>query len=1036
MKRVATAITAVTGVVASALVGVVAAPAAHAAGSCVDRNLYVVAHEDDDLLFLSPDLLGDASQGHCTRTVFLTAGDAALGLGYAQSREQGIEAAYSQMSGVANSWTTTDAGVPGYNVRMRTLVGNPDVSVVFMRLPDGFGLGTGSAVNNYESMQKLMAGQISSIHSIDGSASYSLSSLRATLAAIFNQFRPDYIHTMDYTGQFDDGDHSDHHATAYLTRDTANAYSGAYELFSHLGYGVPYLPQNVFSPVLDAKRSAAATYGAYDSQVCQGGCFPNEDDLWSQWTKRQYHADETSSDGRVAPPGTTNVARDAGVTVTASSANAAAQQTADKVVDGSTLGSPVDSSREWATQGGKANSWVQLTFPQPVQISRIALYDRPNADDQVTSARLEFSGGQSINVSALDNAGAAKLVDVPQITATSVKVVITGVSASTYNIGLAEVEVYGGEVAPVQPGNVARSAGVVATASSEATAYGQTAAKAIDGSTLGSPDDYTREWATNGGKAGSWLQLAWPSPVTIDRVVLYDRPNLDDNVTAGTLKFSDGSTVQTGPLDPGGGPTVVTFPARTVSNLRFTVDSVSPTTYNIGLAEIEVYSTGTVVNRPPVANAGAAQQTTQGSKVTLDGSKSTDPDGTPLTYQWQQTAGANVALTGATTAKPSFTPTDAGEYEFQLTVSDGQLSASASVHVSVSAAGADGNVARFATATASSERTSEGQSAAKAIDGVLYDGRPWGDYEWVTKSKKAGSWIKLTWASPVTVDHIVLYDRWNEDDQVLAGHLAFSDGTSVGVGALDNGSGPTRVDFAPRTITSVTLTIDEVSASTYNIGLAEFQVFSTSAPVEPNMSRAPGATISASSEVAAFDQTASNVADGIAYGDPLDYTKEWATDGQKAGAWLQVAWTAPVTIDRIVLYDRPNEDDQVTGGTLTFSDGSTVQVGPLDNGFAPTVVTFSPRTVTSVKFTVTKVSASTLNVGLAEFEVYGAAALAAAAVPAPTDPAPPSTQAPGGAPADTGAQGIAPPAQTSPTAPTETAPTFGNTANPPSSTSP
>ncbi len=79
-----------------------------------------------------------------------------------------------------------------------------------------------------------------------------------------------------------------------------------------------------------------------------------------------------------------------------------------------------------------------------------------------------------------------------------------------------------------------------------------------------------------------------------------------------------------------------------------------------------------------------------------------------------------------------------------------------------------------------------------------------------------------------------------------------------------------------------------------------------------------------------------------------------------------------MTLDRIVLYDRPNGSDQVTAGTLRFSDGSTLATGTLANDGSATTLTFSPRTVTSVRFTVDAVSATTLNVGLAEIQVYGA----------------------------------------------------------------
>ncbi len=41
-----------------------------------------------------------------------------------------------------------------------------------------------------------------------------------------------------------------------------------------------------------------------------------------------------------------------------------------------------------------------------------------------------------------------------------------------------------------------------------------------------------KEWSTNGGGAGSWLKLTWSSPVTLATIVLYDRPNLNDQITS------------------------------------------------------------------------------------------------------------------------------------------------------------------------------------------------------------------------------------------------------------------------------------------------------------------------------------------------------------------------------------------------------------------------------------------------------------------------------------------------------------------------
>jgi hypothetical protein len=128
----------------------------------------------------------------------------------------------------------------------------------------------------------------------------------------------------------------------------------------------------------------------------------------------------------------------------------------------------------------------------------------------------------------------------------------------------------------------------VATANSENPDTQQTADKAIDGIADGYPGDYTTEWATIGGREDSTLTLTWPSPQLVGSVVLFDRPNTDDNITGATLEFSDGSTVLVPPLPESGEPLALEFPPREASSLLFTVTSVSSSTYNIGLSEIEV----------------------------------------------------------------------------------------------------------------------------------------------------------------------------------------------------------------------------------------------------------------------------------------------------------------------------------------------------------------------------------------------------------------------------------------------------------------
>jgi len=78
-------------------------------------------------------------------------------------------------------------------------------------------------------------------------------------------------------------------------------------------------------------------------------------------------------------------------------------------------------------------------------------------------------------------------------------------------------------------------------------------------------------------------------------------------------------------------------------------------------------------NQVPTANAGLDAIEKIGIIISLDGTNSIDLDDSPasLTYQWVQISGSTVELTGANTATPNFTPTQAGSYTFNLIVNDG-----------------------------------------------------------------------------------------------------------------------------------------------------------------------------------------------------------------------------------------------------------------------------------------------------------------------------------------------------------------------------
>jgi hypothetical protein len=114
------------------------------------------------------------------------------------------------------------------------------------------------------------------------------------------------------------------------------------------------------------------------------------------------------------------------------------------------------------------------------------------------------------------------------------------------------------------------------------------ASKAVDGYQSGYPEDETKEWVAQRQLAGAWISLAWNDVQEINRIVLYDRPNMTDQILKATLYFSDGSSVIVGPLANDGTGTTVTFPPKMANKVTLKVNSAKG--YEIGLSEIEVFA--------------------------------------------------------------------------------------------------------------------------------------------------------------------------------------------------------------------------------------------------------------------------------------------------------------------------------------------------------------------------------------------------------------------------------------------------------------
>lgn len=96
------------------------------------------------------------------------------------------------------------------------------------------------------------------------------------------------------------------------------------------------------------------------------------------------------------------------------------------------------------------------------------------------------------------------------------------------------------------------------------------------------------------------------------------------------------------------------------------------------------------------------------------------------------------------------------------------------------------------------------------------------------------------------------------------------------------------------------------------------------------------------------------------------YATEWSST--ESDPWIQLTWSTGQTMSKIRLRDKINATDNINGGTLTFSDSSTIVVTGIPTGDRPKEISFAEKTgITWVKFQAAGGSGS--NNGLADFRV-------------------------------------------------------------------
>ncbi|MFG2750359.1 PIG-L family deacetylase [Streptomyces xanthophaeus] len=269
-------------------------PASATAGSVVQ----VVAHPDDDLFFMNPDLSRSLAAGIPVTTVYLTSGEAdgrneargarlkdpeqpADRAHYAEARQNGIRGAYAQMAtgdrtGVWRRTVVPTAG--GGQAELDVLVAKPQVNLVWLQLREARTI-AGDAPDSLHGLWDgrigTLGAQLASGTPVKRPYAYTKDQVIRTIAGVLERYRPTTIRMQDPTpGRYERTgkctDHQDHMYGARFVQAAAAAYAERvtdrphFSVQNYLGYHNGALPHALDPQTVETKTGYLRTYAWQD----------------------------------------------------------------------------------------------------------------------------------------------------------------------------------------------------------------------------------------------------------------------------------------------------------------------------------------------------------------------------------------------------------------------------------------------------------------------------------------------------------------------------------------------------------------------------------------------------------------------------------------------------------------------------------------------------------------------------------------------------------------------------------------------------
>lgn len=264
-------------------------------------SLQVVAHQDDDLLFMNPDVRDDVRAGRAVVTVFLTGGEAAASdpAEYIAGRQAGVRAAYAAMADVVDDWVGEPLRIDAdHQVEQYSLRARPSIKLIFVNLPED---GTRTAPGGGHALRRLWADQNESVRiptvqprgsRMAKASTYRRYELLDMLQTLMERFQPTVIRTQDSEPRKDYPhwkpfhDHPDHLMTAKFTEAAARNYRDSarrpvFLEFGYRDYNIEQSPVNLHPAQQQQKLADFERYKEHDPLMGKQASYDN-------WPRRMY----------------------------------------------------------------------------------------------------------------------------------------------------------------------------------------------------------------------------------------------------------------------------------------------------------------------------------------------------------------------------------------------------------------------------------------------------------------------------------------------------------------------------------------------------------------------------------------------------------------------------------------------------------------------------------------------------------------------------------------------------------------------------